>query len=106
MIFYAESELPGSTINTFFDAVYFSIVTLTTVGFGDITPVSTYGRFITILIIVSGIIFIPWQIRNFLQLLVSTPPSSSARQEMVCKSCGARGHEADARHCRICGKKL
>jgi voltage-gated potassium channel len=105
MIFYAESGLPGSNINTFFDAVYFSIVTLTTVGFGDITPVSTYGRFITILIIVSGIVFIPWQIRDLLQYIVS-PAVVEGKTEVTCKSCGAVGHAGDAKFCRVCGKKL
>jgi voltage-gated potassium channel len=105
MIFYAESNLPGSKINSFFDAVYFSIVTLTTVGFGDITPVSTYGRFITILIIVSGIIFIPWQIRDLLQHIV-TPAASRSIEDVACKACGTRGHEEDAKFCRVCGEKL
>jgi voltage-gated potassium channel len=105
LIFYAESDLPGSSINTFFDAIYFSIVTLTTVGFGDITPVSTYGRFITILIIVSGIIFIPWQVRDLLQYIVS-PAGAEGRMYVTCKSCGTKGHAGDARFCRVCGTKL
>jgi voltage-gated potassium channel len=105
MIFYAESSLPGSNINTFFDAVYFSIVTLTTVGFGDIAPVSAYGRFITILIIVSGVVFIPMQIRDLLRHYVS-PAVSGGRSDVKCVSCGTRWHETDAKFCRVCGAKL
>jgi voltage-gated potassium channel len=102
MIFYAEHNLPASHVKTFYDAVYFSIVTLTTVGYGDITPVSGYGRFITILIIVSGIIFIPWQIRDLIQQLFAPP----GKKDSVCNSCGLKFHEADARYCKKCGSAL
>jgi voltage-gated potassium channel len=102
MIFYAENDLPESQINTFFDAVYFSIVTLTTVGFGDITPVSTYGRFITILIIVSGIILIPWQIKDLFKHLLSP----DQKIEGACKKCNLIYHDKDARFCKNCGCKL
>jgi voltage-gated potassium channel len=102
MIFYAESGLEGSQIKTFMDAVYFSIVTLTTVGYGDITPVSGYGRFITILIITSGIAFIPWQIRDLIKQLIST----SDRLEVTCGSCGLRFHDRDAEYCKKCGAGL
>ena len=66
LIFYTEHEINPEKFRTFFDAVYFSVVTLTTVGFGDITPLSNYGRAITILIIISGIVIIPWQVRNLI----------------------------------------
>jgi voltage-gated potassium channel len=102
MIFYAENNLPGSQINTFFDAVYFSIVTLTTVGYGDITPVSTYGRFITILIIVSGIVLIPWQIKDLFQHLLLP----EQKTEVICKRCGLKYHDKDAKFCKKCGFNL
>jgi voltage-gated potassium channel len=102
MIFYAEHNIPESHIKTFYDAVYFSIVTLTTVGYGDITPVSGYGRFITILIIISGIIFIPWQVRDLIRQLVSP----REKREFLCKSCGLRIHDEDARYCKSCGTVL
>jgi voltage-gated potassium channel len=102
MIFYAENGLDGSQIKTFTDAVYFSIVTLTTVGYGDITPISGYGRFITVLIIVSGIVFIPWQIRDLIMQLFS----ASQKTEKECDSCGLGYHELDADHCKKCGCRL
>ena len=102
MIFYAESGLEGTKINTFMDAVYFSIVTLATVGYGDITPVSGQGRFITVLIITSGIAFIPWQIRNLIKQLIA----ANDRLELSCVSCGQNFHEYDAVYCKKCGARL
>lgn len=102
MIFYVENGLPDSNINTFFDAVYYSIVTLTTVGFGDITPVSGYGRLITILIILSGITFIPWQVRNLIHHMVAP----SVKIALPCRSCGLSNHDTDAIYCKKCGAAL
>lgn len=86
-------------VNTFMDAAYFSIVTLTTVGFGDIVPVTQSGRFITILIIVSGIVFIPWQVGRFVRELLAT----SGKTHAVCGECGLTHHDVDAVHCKHCG---
>jgi len=102
LIFYAEHEINPERFRTFFDAVYFSVVTLTTVGFGDITPVSDYGRTITLLIIASGIIFIPWQVRNLIAHFIT----SISKIALVCKGCGLEYHERDASHCKRCGSKI
>ncbi len=55
LIYVLEGNNPESHIKNFFSAFYWSIVTLSTVGFGDITPVSDEGRFVTIFIIISGV---------------------------------------------------
>lgn len=55
MIYVMEANEPDSSINTIFDAFYWSIVTISTVGYGDITPVTNEGRFVAIVIIISGI---------------------------------------------------
>ncbi len=55
LIYVIEANNPDSNIHHFFDALYWSVVTLSTVGFGDITPVSNEGRFVTIFIIISGV---------------------------------------------------
>lgn len=102
LIFYAEHEINPETFRTFSDAIYFSVVTLTTVGFGDITPVSDYGRAITVLIIVSGIVFIPWQVRNLIAHFIF----SINKVSLVCKECGLEYHDRDAIHCKRCGSKI
>jgi voltage-gated potassium channel len=54
-IFVFEGAMPESTINSFFDALYWAMVTLSTVGYGDITPHTPEGRVVAIALIVSGI---------------------------------------------------
>jgi len=69
-LFYAEHPSNGAEFSTFFDAFYFSIVALTTVGFGDIAPITQWGRIITIIMILSGAILIPWQLSGLIKRLV------------------------------------
>ena len=102
LIFYTEHEINPENFRTFFDGVYFSIVTITTVGFGDITPLSDYGRAITILIILSGILFIPWQVRNLIAHFIFSINKAS----LTCKECGLEYHDRDAVHCKRCGSKI
>ncbi|MBU0762835.1 MAG: ion transporter [Candidatus Altiarchaeota archaeon] len=91
---------PG--ITNFTDAVYYSTVTLSTVGFGDITPKTQSGRLITIGMITAGLIFVPLQIgRLFHEMIVS-----SGKNRIVCKKCGLTYHEKDAIHCRHCGETI
>ena len=52
-IFEGTGENPN--INSFYDAIYWAVVTITTVGFGDISPVTPEGRFVTIFLIIGGV---------------------------------------------------
>ncbi|MFC1669176.1 potassium channel family protein [Spirochaetota bacterium] len=102
LIFYAEQNQPDSNMKDFADAVYFSIITLTTVGYGDITPVTSYGRFITILIVFSGIILIPWQVKELIKHLIVP----HEKINLTCKTCNLAYHDADAMYCKRCGIKI
>jgi len=55
LIYMMEANHTESSIQTFYDALYWSVVTISTVGYGDITPVSNEGRFVAMIVIVSGI---------------------------------------------------
>ena len=55
LIYVMEAHNPASKINTLFDAVYWSVVTIFTVGYGDFVPVTHEGRMVAMVIIVSGI---------------------------------------------------
>ena len=101
-IYQAEHQANSEKFVTFLDAVYFSVVTMTTVGFGDITPVSEAGRGLTILMILTGIALIPTQVGNFIQQF--TKVQDPVR--LVCSNCGLLGHENDAQFCRRCGTEL
>ena len=54
-VFDKERYLPGSTINTFGKALWWSITTVTTVGYGDVYPVTNTGRVIAVLLMIGGI---------------------------------------------------
>ncbi|QSZ43104.1 potassium transporter TrkA [Sulfurimonas aquatica] len=55
LIYVMEANNTSSAINTLFEAVYWSIVTISTVGYGDVTPVTTEGRVVAMLVITAGI---------------------------------------------------
>ncbi|MBU1658982.1 ion transporter [bacterium] len=55
LIYVMEANNPDSPIDTLYEAVYWSIVTISTVGYGDITPVTDAGRFVAMLVIIAGI---------------------------------------------------
>lgn len=101
-IYQVEHETNGENFATFLDAVYFAVVTMTTVGYGDITPVSEAGRGLTIMMILTGIALIPTQVGNLIQQF--TKVQNSVR--VTCDSCGLLGHETDAQFCRRCGAAL
>jgi voltage-gated potassium channel len=102
LIYQVEHPVNPENFNTFVDAFYFSVVTMTTVGFGDVTPISELGRLLTVLMILTGVALIPWQIGDLIKRLVKT----ANQQERVCEGCGLVFHDADARFCKRCGKKL
>jgi voltage-gated potassium channel len=84
-------------------SIYWAIVTLTTVGYGDIAPVTALGQMIAsgIMILGYAIIAIPTGI-----VTVEMVRHSKSARPKDCQRCGASDHAADARYCRICGEKF
>ncbi len=85
-------------------SIYWAIVTLTTVGYGDISPQTPLGQFLASLVMLLGygIIAVPTGI--------VTVEYGKIRKEgtnaKVCPNCDAKGHDADAIYCKYCGTKL
>jgi voltage-gated potassium channel len=102
LIYQVEHPVNPKVFTTFLDALYFSIVTMTTVGFGDVTPASELGRWLTVFMILTGIALIPWQIGDLIKRLVKT----ANQVETICANCGLAFHDTDARFCKRCGAKL
>ncbi|MBT8046188.1 MAG: ion transporter, partial [Pontiella sp.] len=85
-------------------SVYWAIVTLTTVGYGDISPQTSLGQALAAVIMIIGysIIAVPTGIITA-ELGLSAALKKSAR---LCSACGHGQHDATAAHCNQCGAKL
>ena len=86
-------------------SIYWAIVTITTVGYGDVSPITPLGKFVASMIMLMGyaIIAVPTGI-------LTTEMALTARRKEhkheVCAQCGKEGHDTDATFCKYCGGKL
>ncbi len=87
------------------ESIYWAIVTITTVGYGDISPVTPLGRFVASLVMLLGyaIIAVPTGIITTEMALAARHKGDS---EETCSNCGREGHDQDARFCKYCGTRL
>jgi voltage-gated potassium channel len=129
LIYAAEHEVnPG--IPDYFTALYFGLTTLTTVGFGDISPLTFQGRLVVCVTILAGVAIIPAQAASLAEAYLDfqkervegkkqknmgrrSPPvpviSSTDKVLMVekrCGTCGSIHHRTDAIFCYSCGNKF
>lgn len=98
-MFYHVENAANALVNNFGDAFYYTVVTLTTVGFGDIIPITEAGKWVTVGMILSGIILIPWQATRIVREWIWL----AKKADVVCRQCGLRYHDRDASHCKSCG---
>ncbi len=94
---YVTQDDINPAITTYVDALYFTIATLTTTGFGDITLKGDAGKLMAVLIMVFGISL-------FIRLVQTV--FRPARVRYRCKECGLSRHDPDAVHCKHCGEVL
>jgi voltage-gated potassium channel len=87
------------------ESIYWAIVTITTVGYGDIAPVTPTGKFIAsfIMLIGYGIIAVP---TGILTSEIALMARSKPKGHEACPGCGKEGHEDNAVFCKFCGEKL
>lgn len=97
LVFVTQHSM-NSDIGNFLDALYFTVATLSTTGFGDITLTGTNGRLISIGIMIVGISL-------FFRLAQAVfRPGGKVRHQ--CPNCGLLRHDHDAVHCKACGLLL
>lgn len=90
-------------------SIYWAIVTITTVGYGDIAPQTPLGQFIAAIAMICGyaIIAVPTGIIGAeLMQQVQERGKAPKTQDSECTSCKATGHDLDARHCKYCGNLI
>ena len=97
-LFYSAESGANPNVSTFGDAFYYTVVTLSTVGFGDITPATSAGRWVTVGSILAAIIVIPRQASKILKEW-----TSREKVNVRCPNCGLEYHDPDASHCKACG---
>ncbi len=85
-------------------SIYWAIVTITTVGYGDISPQTTFGQVVAATAMVLGysLIIIPAGIFSAELVQVGREPLST----QVCRACAREGHDSDAVYCKYCGSGL
>jgi voltage-gated potassium channel len=85
-------------------SMYWAIVTMTTVGYGDISPQTPLGQLLASIVMIMGygILAVPTGIFSVELIELSRKPVST----QACPSCAREGHDADATHCKFCGASL
>lgn len=100
LMFMVEGHRPG--FESIPQSIYWAVVTVTTVGYGDVSPATPLGKFLSVLLMLAGysIIAVPTGI--------VTAEMRNKRQnlEKVCNRCGNEDIDDDARYCKICGEKV
>lgn len=100
MMFMVEGGRPG--FESIPQSIYWAVVTVTTVGYGDVSPITPLGKFFAVILMLAGysIIAVPTGI--------VTAEMRNKRQnlEKICDRCGNEDIDDDARYCKQCGKKL
>lgn len=97
----------GNTNPTFSNipvSIYWAVVTITTVGYGDIAPVTPLGQFLSavLMILGYGIIAVPTGIVS-VELAQAEAQSHTTR---TCEHCAGTGHDWDAKYCKHCGELM
>ena len=91
------------------ESIYWAIVTITTVGYGDISPQTPLGQLVAGFAMICGyaIIAVPTGIIGA-ELMNEYQSRTQSRNsdKRKCESCGATGHELDARFCKYCGNRV
>jgi len=104
ILYLVEGEAAGYTSIPM--AMYWAVVTLTTVGYGDIVPFTAVGKTLASLIMILGygVIAVPTGIVSA-EMVVAAQQGARESTE-VCPACGREGHDREAVHCKWCGERL
>jgi voltage-gated potassium channel len=105
LMYIIEGEIEGTGFTSIPESVYWGFVTITTVGYGDIVPLTVLGKVLASFMMLTGfaIIAVPTGIvtaelhRELEEVKLDT---------RICEGCGHEGHDPKALHCKMCGHEL
>ncbi len=102
LMYLVEGEKNGFT--SIPKSIYWAIVTLTTVGYGDVAPQTSVGQVLAVVVMIMGysIIAVPTGIVT-VEMAQAFKENISTR---ACNSCSCEGHDMDAKYCKSCGSEL
>lgn len=115
LMYMIEGQQPGTAFNNIPNSIYWAIVTLTTVGYGDITPETPLGRFLSAVVMLMGytIIAVPTgivsasMVHTHRRKGIGIPEGGEEEGSVrVCPRCGALHHRPEAIYCDKCGERL
>jgi voltage-gated potassium channel len=97
-------EGPDSGFDSIPQGIYWAVVTVTTVGYGDILPVTVAGKLLATLVMLAGysILIIPGGIISAEWVAIRQAGITT----QSCPDCSREGHDGDAVHCKYCGGRL
>ena len=95
-------EGPSSGFTSIPQSMYWAVVTMTTVGYGDIAPTTPFGKVVAALIMLLGysLLVVPTGI------ITAELAHGSSASSRACLHCSREGHDVDATHCKYCGQAL
>ncbi|MHC4320681.1 MAG: ion transporter [Planctomycetota bacterium] len=98
-------ETPDNGFTNIPQSIYWAVVTLTTVGYGDLAPQSNIGKSIAMVIMVMGygILAVP---TGIVTAEITKSMGHNKVASNVCEGCGYRWHDDDAHYCKHCGNSL
>jgi len=101
IMYIIENQYPDSGFTSIPKSIYWAIVTITTVGYGDIAPQTALGQFLSAVLMFLGyaVIAVPTGI-------VSSEMVKQNPDDISCDRCGNKVNDQDARFCKLCGEKM
>lgn len=108
IMYVIEGGVPDSKFDSIPRSIYWAIVTLTTVGYGDISPVTHLGQFLASMIMIMGyaIIAVPTGIVSAEAIKAAEKQTANHTNTQVCRYCADDDHDDDAHYCKSCGEEL